>query len=245
MRRADIEVPNLPVDVNSWGRSACYPRSTFYPLSDGLSVQHRRITRSDFRLCSTCRSRSQAPFCPYTLRAITDRTEGTFESLRYSFGGDRPSQTTHLTLSLPWIHTVRLETRHDKGGIPLAAPPRLAPRLQSLPPILYMPCQIPMPGCSKGSRGLFVLPRVGGIFTPTTISPSRLPRQCPNRYTIRAGRNLPAKEFRSPYSVILITGWTISSSGLREIILYFSQSLTIGGIHFHCNINDFSQTFLS
>ncbi|KMT19976.1 hypothetical protein BVRB_1g000030 [Beta vulgaris subsp. vulgaris] len=24
-RRADIEVPNLPVDVNSWGRSACYP----------------------------------------------------------------------------------------------------------------------------------------------------------------------------------------------------------------------------
>ncbi|KAH0449151.1 hypothetical protein IEQ34_022951 [Dendrobium chrysotoxum] len=23
-RRADIEVPNLPVDVNSWGRSACY-----------------------------------------------------------------------------------------------------------------------------------------------------------------------------------------------------------------------------
>ncbi|KAK7365587.1 hypothetical protein VNO78_39351 [Psophocarpus tetragonolobus] len=24
-RRADIEVPNLPVDVSSWGRSACYP----------------------------------------------------------------------------------------------------------------------------------------------------------------------------------------------------------------------------
>ena len=23
LRRADIEVPNLPVDVNSWGRSAC------------------------------------------------------------------------------------------------------------------------------------------------------------------------------------------------------------------------------
>jgi len=28
----DIEVPNLPVDVSSWGRSACYPRRTFYPL---------------------------------------------------------------------------------------------------------------------------------------------------------------------------------------------------------------------
>ena len=38
MRRADIEVPNLPVDVNSWGRSACYPRGSFYPLSDGNST---------------------------------------------------------------------------------------------------------------------------------------------------------------------------------------------------------------
>ena len=24
-----------PVDMSSWGRSACYPRRTFYPLSDG------------------------------------------------------------------------------------------------------------------------------------------------------------------------------------------------------------------
>ena len=37
-RRADIEVPNLPVDVDSWGRSACYPRGSFYPLSDGNST---------------------------------------------------------------------------------------------------------------------------------------------------------------------------------------------------------------
>jgi hypothetical protein len=100
MRRADIEVPNLPVDVNSWGRSACYPRRTFYPLSDGPSIRNRRITNSNFRSCSTCMSRSQAPLCVYTLRTITDRAEGTFESLRYSLGGDRPSQTTHLTLFL-------------------------------------------------------------------------------------------------------------------------------------------------
>ena len=26
------QVPNLAVDVDSWARSACYPRSTFYPL---------------------------------------------------------------------------------------------------------------------------------------------------------------------------------------------------------------------
>ena len=31
--------------------------------------------------------------------AISDRTEITFERLRYSLGGDRPSQTARLTLS--------------------------------------------------------------------------------------------------------------------------------------------------
>ena len=99
MRRADIEVPNTPVDVNSWGVSACYPRGSFYPLSDGPSTRNHRITKPDFRPCPTCMSRSQAPFCLCTLRAISDRAEGTFGRLRYSLGGDRPSQTAHLTLS--------------------------------------------------------------------------------------------------------------------------------------------------
>jgi hypothetical protein len=98
MRRADIEVPNRFVDVDSWKRSACYPRSTFCPLSDGNSTLYRRITKAYFRTCSTCRSRSQAPLCLYTLRTISDRAEGTFARLRYILGGDRPSQTAHLTL---------------------------------------------------------------------------------------------------------------------------------------------------
>ncbi len=38
------------------GRSACYPRGTFYPLSDGPSTQNHRITKTDFRLCLTCMS---------------------------------------------------------------------------------------------------------------------------------------------------------------------------------------------
>ena len=88
-------MPNLLVDVNSWRRSACYPRSTFYPLSDGPSTQNRRITCACFRTCSTCLSRSQAPLCAYTLRPVSIRPEGTFARLRYFFGGDRPSQTTH------------------------------------------------------------------------------------------------------------------------------------------------------
>ncbi len=59
-------------------------------------TEFRRITRPDFRLCSTYRSRSQAPLYPYALRAIAKRTEGTFGVLRYSLGGDRPSQTAQL-----------------------------------------------------------------------------------------------------------------------------------------------------
>src|SRR5690554_559205 len=138
MRRADIEVPNLPVDVDSWGRLACYPRGSFYPLSDGPSTRCRRITKPDFRPCSTCSSRSQAPFCLYTLCAIPNRAEGTFGRLRYSLGGDRPSQTAHLTLSLNPIQGSRLEFRYFKGGIPSLTPPKLAFRLPCLPPILYM-----------------------------------------------------------------------------------------------------------
>ena len=60
-----------------------------------------------------------------------------------------------------------------------------------------------MQSCSKGSRGLSVPWRVPGIFTGTTISPSSWPRQCLSRYTIRAGRNLPDKEFRYLRTVIV------------------------------------------
>lgn len=40
------------------------------------------------------------------LRAISDRAEGTIERLRYILGGDRPSQTAHLTRSLVRITDV-------------------------------------------------------------------------------------------------------------------------------------------
>ena len=122
MRRADIEVPNLPVDVNSWARSACYPQGSFYPLSDGHSILHRRITKPDFRPCSSCRSRSQAPFCLCARRLISNQSEGTFGRLRYSFGGDRPSQTAHLALSNAQFMVSLLESQHQKGGIPTATP---------------------------------------------------------------------------------------------------------------------------
>ena len=82
-------------------------------------------------------------------------------------------------------------------------PLHLAMQLQSLPPILHITCPKSILSYSKGSRGLFVPQRVNGIFTVTTISPSSWLRQCPDRYTIRAGRNLPDKEFRYLRTVIV------------------------------------------
>ena len=70
---------------------------------------------------------NQAPFCLYTLRTISDRTEGTFERLRYPFGGDRPSQTAHQTVSQDQIHGLWLESQYYKGGIPRVTPSKLTP----------------------------------------------------------------------------------------------------------------------
>ena len=80
-------------------RSACYPRRTFYPMSDGPSIRDHRITNANFRFCSRCLSCSQAPLCVCTRRLVSEQPEGTFACLRYNLGGDRPSQTTHQTLS--------------------------------------------------------------------------------------------------------------------------------------------------
>ncbi len=76
------------------------------------------------------------------------------------------------------------------------APSQLTPELQSLPPMLHMHRKNPIASYSKGSRGLFVPSQEGGIFASTTTSPRSSLRQRSSRYTIRAGRNLPAKEFR-------------------------------------------------
>src|SRR5213079_1515715 len=143
------------------------------------------------------------PYCLYTLRTISNRAEGTFARLRYILGGDRPSKTTHLTLFTPRLHGGVLEAQNIKGGISRLAPPGPKSWLQSLPPILSEMPQTPISGCSKGSRGLSVWPRVLGIFTETAISPSPSLRQRPSRYAIRAGRNLPDKEFRYLRTVIV------------------------------------------
>src|SRR6476661_5273528 len=88
--------------MDARGRSACYPRSTFYLLSDGLSIQHRRITNADFRPCSTDGSRSQAPLyvCARVARLPT---------------GPRAPLRSSVTV---WEETapVKLPDEHGPGG---------------------------------------------------------------------------------------------------------------------------------
>ena len=69
--------------------------------------------------------------------------------------------------------------------------------------MLRRPCLAPRLRCSKAPWGLFVLSQVTRIFTRTSISPSPPSRQCSSRYSIRAGRNLPDKEFRYLRTVIV------------------------------------------
>ena len=83
------------------------------------------------------------------------------------------------------------------------APRELAPTLQCLPAILHKPHHSPMQSYSKGSWGLSVLPRGDCIITNISTSLSLRRRQCGHRYAIRAGRNLPDKEFRYLRTVIV------------------------------------------
>ena len=182
-------------------------------MSDGNPTLYHRITKSYFRTCSTRRCHSQAPFCLCTLRMVSDHPEGTFERLRYPFGGDRPSQTPRQTVSPRRIHGGRLETQYYRGGIPRLTPPRLASKLHCLPPILYVQHRIPVSSWSKAPWGLSVLAQVTSIFTGTSISPGALSRQRSDHYAFRAGRNLPDKEFRYLRTVIVTAAvyWGLNS----------------------------------
>jgi hypothetical protein len=107
----------------------------------------------------------------------------------------------------------------------MTAPPGLAPRLLSLPPMLHMMRPDSVPSYSKAPRGLFVLSWVTRIFTGISISPSPSLRQRPSRYTIRAGRNLPDKGFRYLRTVIVTAAvhWGFSSVLLKHLPLTFQH----------------------
>ena len=112
------------------------------------------------------------------------------------------------------FHGLSLETQYCQGGIPRLTPQGLTTLFLSLPPILYRQYRISMLSYSKALRGLSVQSRVASIFTRNTISPDLLLRQCPSHYAIRAGQNLPDKEFRYLRTVIVTAAvyWGLSSN---------------------------------
>ena len=163
--------------MNSRGKLVCYPRRSFYPLIDGPPTWDRRVTRARFRVCSRCPSRSQAPLCPCTQGRISIPAEGTFALSRYFFGRSRPRKTARLAVSPARVDGAGLELQEIQGGISPAPPSPPERGLLRLPPILRRVSRSSAPDCSKAARGLSVLPRVGGIFTPTTFSPGTPLRQ--------------------------------------------------------------------
>ena len=138
------------------------------------------------------------------------------------------------------IQGCRLESQYFKSGIPRTTPQTLACLLPSLPPILYIKYRDPILSYSKAPWGLSVLPRVTGIFTGTTISPGALLRQCPDHYTIRAGRNLPDKEFRYLRTVIVTAAvyWGFNSV-LAHVLLTFQHR---AGVSPYTSSFDFAET---
>ncbi len=210
-------MPNLAVDVDSWARSACYPRSTFYPLSDGPPTRGRRITRACFRTCSACGPRSQARLYSCIQKDGCRPSRADLRAPPLPFRR-RPPQSNCPPGTVPEpVDGLGLGRRSREGSIPRAAPRGLAPPDLSLLPILYTRDQRPMPSCSEGSRGLSVLPRVSRIFTTSAISPGPWSRQRPSRCAFRAGRNLPDKEFRYLRTVIVTAAvYRGLASGLRS-----------------------------
>ena len=102
-----------PQDVTSRHRGAKPPRR--YELLGGISLLSPEYLLSFERrsfhtrppdhyapvscLLGMSPSQSSALMPLHSVRPVTDRPEGTFGSLRYAFGGDHPSQTTHQAVS--------------------------------------------------------------------------------------------------------------------------------------------------
>ena len=158
-------------------------------------MRNHRITKPDFRPCSTCRSRSQAPLCLYTLRMISNHSEGNLWAPPLPFRRRPPQSNCPPDTVSPPDKGGGLEGQYSQGSIPPMPPPKLALRFPRLLPILYKLYQHSISGCSKAPRGLSVLSRVTCIFTGTIISPSLSLRQCPDRCAFVRVGTYPTRNF--------------------------------------------------
>ena len=116
---------------------------------------------------------------------------------------------------------------------------------QRLPPILRKKSSNSIPRHSKASQGLFVQVKVVRIFTDNLISPSLSLRQYPDRYSFRAGRNLPDKEFR--YLRIVIVTTAVHQGFGCQLCRNEPTSLTFqhwAGVSPHTLSCDFAETYV-
>ena len=74
------------------------PGVPFIRLAMAIPYRTTGSLRPSFDPARLVRLAVKHPFA-FTRNAMSDRAEGTFVLLRYSLGGDRPSQTTHHALS--------------------------------------------------------------------------------------------------------------------------------------------------
>ena len=82
-----------------------------------------------------------------------------------------------------------------------------------------------------------------GIFTHTSISPGPLLRQLTSRYTIRAGRNLPDKEFRYLRTVIVTAAVYWGFSSMLRLRLHVPLTFQHrAGVSPYTSSLDFAQT---
>ena len=78
-----------------------------WPFHAGPPDHYGRLSS----LLDAVSSRSQAGLCHCTQQLISDQPEPTIARLRYSLGGDRPSQTTRHAGSRTRVHGPRLDIR--------------------------------------------------------------------------------------------------------------------------------------
>ncbi len=138
--------------MSSWEGSACYPRSTFYPLSDGPSMRNRRINYAQVSFLFDLYVSQSSALMPLHSAAVCHRPEGTFRSLRLRFWR-RPPQSNYPPSNV--LANRELEAKCAKASISTTTPRRLRHRF-SVPD--YPTHRTPGPNAKaavKGSRGSF------------------------------------------------------------------------------------------
>ena len=116
-----VKVPNRAVYVDYRARSACYPRSSFYPLIFHLPTKDGRFTNFRFRDCSSCSSCSKAGFCVCTSSSISIRAKPTFVNASVTFWeATAPVKLPISHCLLTQIHGQKLGIQINKGGVSLA-----------------------------------------------------------------------------------------------------------------------------